>query len=257
MKILSHLLPALILLLSLTHPLAAAEVQVFAAASLTDALQKIAQDYEAKSGDTIRFNFAGSNVLARQIEQGAPADIFFSADEAQMDAVAKKGLLEDKSRRDLLSNTLVVIAPRDGALAKSTQPPCVCCLANPEVKKVALADPKTVPAGVYSKAYLEKVGLWKQLEAKVVPTENVRAALAAVESDNVDAGMVYKTDAAISKGVKIVCEIPRDKGPKIAYPVALIKGCFNVSSAQKFLAYLESKPAREVFAQYGFLVDGK
>jgi molybdate transport system substrate-binding protein len=252
MKIAPRLFYALALLFSLAGSLSAAEVKVFAAASLTDVLQKIAQDYSAGSSDKISFNFAGSNVLARQIQQGAPADILFSADEAQMNAVAKGGLLVDSSRHDLLANTLVVVAPKDSTLSTFA----IGDLAKPEIKRVALADPKTVPAGVYSKEYLTKIGLWTQVEGKVIPLQNVRAALAAVESDNVDVGIVYKTDAIHSQRAKVILEIARMDGPKIVYPIALIKGSANAVAAQKFLDYLGSPAARAVFAEYGFLPGG-
>jgi molybdate transport system substrate-binding protein len=228
---------------------AAADVKVFAAASLTDVLQAIAKDYEAKAGARVSFNFAGSNVLARQIEQGAPADIFFSADEVQMQNVEKAGLVDDATRCDLLSNTLVVIAPKDSTLSNFQ----AADLARPDIKRIALADPRTVPAGVYSKAYLQKLGLWSKVEGKVVPTANVRAALAAVESANVEAGMVYRTDAAMSASVRVIFSVPRSDGPKIAYPVALLKASAGDAEAKKFLAYLESPAARAVFAHYGFL----
>jgi molybdate transport system substrate-binding protein len=237
--------------LGLAGGLAMADVKVFAAASLTDVLQAIAKDYEAKGGAQISFNFAGSNVLARQIEQGAPADIFFSADEAQMNAVARAHLLVGKAQI-LLSNTLVIIAPKDSPLT-NFQP---ADLVKPTIARIALADPQTVPAGVYSKAYLEKLGLWSKVAGKVVPTANVRAALAAVESDNADTGMVYRTDAAMSTSVRIIFSVPRADGPKIAYPIAALKSAIGNVAAKKFLAYLESPAARAVFARYGFLTGG-
>jgi molybdate transport system substrate-binding protein len=163
--------------LSLQVPFGA-EINVFAAASLTDAMEELAKTYEAQSGEKLVFNFAGSNALARQIKEGAPADVFFSADEAQMSGLEKAGLTADGSRKSLLSNTLVLVAPKDSAINTLTPQD----LAQPEITRLALADTKTVPAGVYSKAYLEKLGLWKEAEPKVIPTENVRAALAAVES---------------------------------------------------------------------------
>jgi len=250
MKMFPRLVFALLPILGL--PLHAADIKVFAAASLTDALQAIAKDYEAQSGDKISFNFAGSNVLARQIAQGAPADIFFSADEAQLEVVSKIGLLVEATRKDLLSNTLVVIAPQDSALASFTAGD----LAKPEIKRIALGDPRTVPAGVYSKEYLQKIGLWDRVQSKVIPTENVRAALAAVESGNADVGIVYKTDALHSKRAKVILEISRADGPKISYPIARIKDSPNAGAALKFLDYLESPKAAAVFAQYGFLPGG-
>jgi molybdate transport system substrate-binding protein len=246
-----RLVLTLALLLGLSPALFAADVQVFAAASLTDVLQAIAKDYEAKSGDHIRFNFAGSNVLARQIEQGAPAAIFISADEAQMKNVAKAGLVDAATQRDLLANTLVIIAPNDSTLA-NFQP---VDFTKPEIKRIALADPRTVPAGVYSKAYLEKLGLWSKVEAKVIPTANVRAALAAVESGNAETGMVYKTDASMSKSAKVIFSVPQADGPKIVYPIALLKTSTGDDAAKKFLAYLESPAAGAVFVHYGFLTE--
>jgi molybdate transport system substrate-binding protein len=236
-------------LLGVSHALPAGDVKVFAAASLTDVLQAIARDYAAKSSDPVSFNLAGSNVLARQIEQGAPADIFFSADEAQMKNVEKAGLLDAATRRDLLSNTLVIVAPEDSSLEKF-QP---ADFAKPSIKRIALADPRTVPAGVYSKQYLTKLGLWSKIEGKIVPTANVRAALAAVESENADTGIVYQTDASSSRKVKVIYAVPRADGPKIAYPIALLKASAGNVAAKKFLLYLESPAAHAVFAHYGFL----
>src|SRR6478736_1345497 len=196
-----------------------AEVNVYAAASLTDVMKEIAANYKKESTDKIVFNFGASSLLARQIIERAPADIFFSADEAKMDDLQKAGLIVTETRRDLLSNSLVIIVPNDSNLA----------IASPEelvgkTQKIAIADPRAVPAGIYTKEYLSGLGLWDKLESKMVPTENVRAALAAVESGNVDAGFVYKTDANISKKVKIAFSVPIEKGPAIRYPVAIIKG---------------------------------
>ena len=227
----------------------AAEVKVFAAASLTDALQAIAKAYEVQSSDKIIFNFAGSNVLARQILQRAPADIFLSADEAEMDAVAESGLLATKSRRNLLSNTLVIILPIDSGL--SLRGPGD--LAKGDFKRIAVGDPETVPAGVYAKKYLQGKGIWNSLQGRIVPTENVRAALAAVASGNADAGIVYKTDALISNRIKLAYEVPAMEGPQILYPIALMKDAEASEAARKFLDYLESPQAAAIFAHYGFL----
>ena len=176
---------------------------MFAAASLTDSLQEIAAAYEKQSGERIVFNFAASGLLARQIEEGAPADLFISADEARADALETKGLIVKETRQNLLANSLVIVTAPDTATVQSPGD-----LTNAAVKRVALGDPKTVPAGTYAKVYLEKSGLWPAIEPKVIPCENVRAVLAAVESGNVDAGLVYKTDAAISKKVRVVFEVP-------------------------------------------------
>lgn len=233
--------------------LPAAELQVFAAASLTDALREIAPAYEARSGDKLRFNLAGSNALARQIRDGAPADVFFSADEAKMDGLEKAGLIADATRASLLSNTLVIVVAADSSREIAGPKDLV----GTAVKRLALADTKAVPAGVYAKEYLEKIGVWEALEDRVVPTENVRAALAAVESGNAEAGIVYKTDSAISKAVKVAFEVPVAEGPKISYPVAVIKASKNAAAAKKFLAFLQSEPALAVFRNYGFLVQAR
>ena len=222
---------------------------VFAAASLTESLQEIAAAYEKQSGDKIVFNFAASGTLARQIEEGAPADIFFSADEAKADALEKKGLLVKETRKSLLGNSLVIVTPPDSAAIQSPAD-----LTNAAVKRVALGDPRIVPAGTYAKAYLEKSGLWAGVEPKVVPCENVRAVLAAVESGNVDAGVVYKTDAAISKKVKVAFEVPAADGPKISYPAALVANAPHPDAAKKFLGCLTGSEADAVFARHGFIV---
>ena len=221
---------------------------VFAAASLTDSLREIGSNYEEQTGQKVVFNFEASSVLARQIQEGAPADIFFSADETQMDRLADKGLIDPATRRDRLGNTLVVVVPKDSAL----QIQSAADLAGDSVKQIALADPKAVPAGVYAKAWLTKLKLWDAAASKVVPTENVRAALAAVASGNVDAGVVYKTDAAISKSVKVAYEVPRADGPDIRYPMALVKSSTEAEAAKKFFDYLDSDAAAAIFKRYGF-----
>ncbi len=227
-----------------------ADVTVFAAASLTDSLKQIAADYQKQTGRTVTFNFEASSILARQIQEGAPADIFFSADEAQMDRLAKRGLIDPASRADRLGNTLVVVEPAESSL----QIHSAADLAAAGVKQIALADPKAVPAGVYAKEWLEKSKVWDAVEPKVVPAENVRAALAAVVSGDVDAGVVYKTDAAISKKVKIVYEVPHADGPDIRYPMALVKTSQHPDAAKQFLEYLESNDAAQVFEKFGFAV---
>ncbi len=242
----------LVLFVQFTSVLHASDLKVFAAASLTDALKELAPVYEAQSGDKLLFNFAGSSSLSRQIKEGAPADLFLSADEIQMDFLARGGLIDSASRADLLSNLLVIVVPEDG-LSRMTP----CDLSDPSIKRIALADPKSVPAGVYAREYLTKLGIWKEVEPKMVPTENVRAALAAVESGNVEAGFVYKTDASLSKKVKIAYEIPRGEGPKITYPVALISGTPHAAAAKNFLLYLQSPQASVIFRKYGFLTSEK
>jgi molybdate transport system substrate-binding protein len=237
-------------LLLLVFPACGSEITVSAAASLSDAMTEIGTNFETQSGIKVRFNFGGSSTLSRQIQEGAPVDVFFSADEAQMDALAKKGLIDPVTRKDRLGNSLVVVIP----VASNLQITSAADLAPDGVKQIALADPKAVPAGVYAKQWLTKLQLWAAIEPKVVPTENVRAALAAVASGDVDAGVVYKTDAAISKKVKIAYEVPRAESPDISYPVAVVKASPEPAAAKEFLDYLSSKEAGQVFMRYGFLL---
>jgi len=244
----SFLTWAAVAIVAASTALHAAELSVFAAASLKEALTEIGARYEKESGDKVVFNFGASSTLARQIEQGAPGDLFFSADEAKVDALEKKGLLLAETRRSLLSNTLVIVVNADAAKA----PKSAADLAKPEIKKLALAEPATVPAGIYAREYLQKLGLWDAVKDKVVPTENVRAALAAVESGNVDAGIVYRTDALISKKVKVAVEVSAAEGPRISYSVAVVKDGKQPGGAKTFAGYLASTVAREIFEQFGF-----
>jgi molybdate transport system substrate-binding protein len=226
------------------------EILVSAAASLTDVLNEISKDYQSKSKNTVKFNFGPSSGLARQIDEGAPADIFFSADLPQMDNLDKKGRLEPETRKNLLSNQLVIVVPVDSKLAISSPKD----LLKADVKRIALAEPSSVPVGVYSSKYLTDEGLWDQVKPKIVPVQDVRATRASVESGNVEAGFVYKTDAAVSKKVKIVYEVPIDKGPKITYPVAIVKDSKRKDAARDFMSYVQSPAAMDAFKKFGFVV---
>ena len=232
--------------------LRAVTVNVFAAASLTESLKEVASSYPRGPEDRIVFSFGASSTLARQIEEGAPADIFFSADEAKMDALEKNGLIISATRRSRLSNTLViVVAAEAGAPVRTPND-----LAEPRIKRIALGDPRAVPIGVYAKQYLENQGLWKSIEPKVVAAENVRAAMAAVETGDAEASIVYKTDAMVSKKVKAVFEVPLNEGPHISYPMALIKAGKEPDAAKRFLDYLNSKTAGQIFEKHGFVLAG-
>jgi molybdate transport system substrate-binding protein len=230
----------------------ATELLVFGAASLTDVLQELAGTYEKTTGDKLVFSFGASNALARQIQAGAPADLFLSADEEKMDSLEKSGLLLAGTRKSVLSNTLVVVVTTGSSLQISKPED----LATPRVRILALAEPQSVPAGIYAKKYLQSKKLWDKVIDKVVPTENVRAALAAVEVGNADAGIVYKTDAGISKKVKIAYEVPRAESPKISYPFAVIAKTQHAEAARRLLTWLESAEALAVFQKYGFLLAG-
>jgi molybdate transport system substrate-binding protein len=241
---------SLFLFSAVGSPAHADEILVSAAASLTDVLNEISNGYQAKSKHTVKFNFGPSNSLVRQIEEGAPADLFFSADLPQMDSLDKNGRLEPSTRKNLLSNQLVIIVPADSKIALSSPKD----LLKPDVKRIALAEPSSVPVGVYSSKYLADEGLWDKIKSKVVPVQDVRATLASVESGNVEAGFVYKTDAAVSKKVKIVYEVPMDKGPKITYPVAIVKDSKRKDAARDFMYFLQSPIAKDAFKKYGFVV---
>ncbi|HEY2090931.1 MAG TPA: molybdate ABC transporter substrate-binding protein [Thermoanaerobaculia bacterium] len=228
----------------------AATVRVSAAASLTDVLQEMGPIYEKQTGDTLLFNLGASSMLARQIQEGAPTDVFISADEQKMDQLQRQHLIVNGSRRSILSNTLVIVVPIDSRLKIATP----ADLAGPSFRNIALAEPQSVPAGVYAKQYLRKLGLWPKVVGKVIPTDNVRSALAAVESGNADAGIVYSTDARISRGVRVAYEVPKPDGPDISYPAAIIADSKDKTAAQRFLDFLQSRPAQELFRKYRFLV---
>lgn len=231
-------------------PAAAVDLYVSAAASLTDAMQDIARTYEATSKEKVILNLGASSLLARQIEEGAPADLFLSADELKMDSLQRQRLILAGTRKSVLDNTLVVVVPA-GSRLKISGP---ADLSSSSIRAIALAEPQTVPAGLYAKEYLKKAKVWDLVIDRVVPTENVRAALAAVESGNADLGIVYKTDAEISKSVRVAYEVASAEGPKISYPFAVVSASKHPAEARKFLAYLTSKPALDVFRRYGFLV---
>lgn len=243
-------LPAIFFSLLLAFNAHAAQLTVHAAASLTDAMKEIGAAYERQSGDRVRLNFDASSLLARQIVEGAPADIFLSADDAQMDRLEKAGLLAPGTRKTLLTNSLVIVVPKESHLAIRA----ATDLLDGAFRKIALAQPSSVPAGIYAKEYLTEQGLWDKISAKVIPTQNVRAALAAVESGNVEAGIVYQTDALISQKVKVAVQIPAADGPKISYPVAVLAHSAQPDAARKFLTWLESEPALAVFRRFGFAI---
>nr|AYM54015.1 molybdenum ABC transporter periplasmic molybdate-binding protein [Pyxidicoccus fallax] len=244
-----HLSCALLLFL-VTVSARAEKALVFAAASTTNALQELAPAFTQATGHEVAFAFGASSDLARQATAGAPADAFLSADALKMDALEKVGLVQPGTRLDLLSNRLVVVVPV-GAKRQVTGAADLKGL-----KRLALADPAAVPAGVYAKAWLEKAGVWKDVEPKVVPALDVRAALSAVEAGRVDAGVVYATDAAQSKKVRVAFAVPEAEAPRIVYPVAALTKGKAPEAGQAFVRFLRSDEARRVFSRHGFLVLG-
>ncbi|MBN8464888.1 molybdate ABC transporter substrate-binding protein [Corallococcus exiguus] len=225
----------------------AEEVLVFAAASTTDALEALAPAFQQASGHRVRFAFGASSDLARQVVAGAPADAFLSADEAKMDGVDRAGLVQVGSRVDLLSNRLVVVVPVKSSVK----------VAGPAdlkgLKRVVLAEPAAVPAGVYAKAWLTKAGVWADVAPRVVPAVDVRAALAAVEAGRADAGVVYATDAAGSKKVRVVFTVPEGDAPRIVYPAAALTQGKSPKGGLAFVRFLQTEGARKEFRRLGFL----
>jgi len=223
---------------------------VFAAASMKNALDDISAAYTAKSGIKIVASYAASSALAKQIEQGAPADIFASADTDWMDYTIGKKTINEPSRVNLLGNSLVLIAPKDSRLDKVAIGPAFDLSKLVGDGKIATGDVKSVPAGKYAKAALEKLGAWQAAEPKFAMTENVRAALALVALGEAPLGIVYSTDAKVEPGVKIVGIFPADSHPAIIYPVAATATA--KPEAAGYLAFLRSSAARTIFEKYGF-----
>jgi len=224
------------------------ETLVFGAASLTESLQDLGKTFEKKTGDRVIFSFGGSSDLARQIQAGAPADAFFSADTAKMDALEKAGLVRHGDRREFLSNSLVVVVPISSRLEIHS----AADLAG--LPRLALADPAAVPVGVYAKKWLNGLGLWERIEPKIVPTLDVRASIAAIESEAVPAAIVYRTDAAISKSVRIAFEVRN--GPEILYSLALLAASKHRAEAEAFVDFITSDAGRAVFRSRGFTFRG-
>jgi molybdate transport system substrate-binding protein len=228
-------------------PARAAEVLAFAAASLTDAMTELGKTFEHTTGDTVRFSFGASSDLARQIQAGAPADVFFSADSARVDQLEQAGLVDKADRRDVLSNDLVVIVPAD-AKTTITGPADLTALEN-----LVLANPDSVPAGVYARTWLQSLGFWDRVKDRVVPTLDVRAALAAVGAGHAEAGIVYATDAAITKGVRVAYGAPREQAPPIVYVLAALKESKN-PAARELVRFLSSHDAAATYRRFGFIV---
>jgi molybdate transport system substrate-binding protein len=244
---------ALVAVLFITAPLvaSAADVTVFAAASLTDALQRVADGYKTKNGRSVALSFAASSALARQIEASGGADIFISADKDWMDYLDNNGLIAHASRRDILGGTLVLIAPASSKVRLKMAPhfDLVGALGD---GRLSIADPDSVPAGKYAKAALTALGVWNTVADRLAVAENVRVALAYVTRGEAPLGIVYSTDAIAEPNVKTVAEFPDNTHPLIVYPAALTKDA--KPAGQAFLDYLEGPQARAIFTRAGFVV---
>ncbi|MEJ0097246.1 MAG: molybdate ABC transporter substrate-binding protein [Bauldia sp.] len=231
--------------------LAADNVVVFAAASLKNALDDAVASYKTATGKDVTVSYAGTPALAKQIEAAAPADIFFSADVGWMDEVQKKNLIVNDSRKSLLGNEIVLVAPKDSTANVTIAPNFDLAGFLGADGHLAMANVDSVPAGKYGKAALTKLGVWDSVSAKVVQADDVRAALAFVTRGEAPAGIVYSTDAAAEPGVKVIGTFPEDSHPPIIYPVALLASSTN-PDAKAFLAYIESDAAKPAFLKQGF-----
>ncbi|WP_342640655.1 molybdate ABC transporter substrate-binding protein [Rhodoligotrophos ferricapiens] len=236
-------------------PARAQEVTIFAAASLTDALEALGRAYAAKSGGALRFSFASSSTLARQIEAGAPAQIFISADEKWMDYVTERGLVAQTTRVSPIGNELVLIAPTasdQGPVAISTALDIAGLLGGDG--RLSVGDPEHVPAGIYAKEALTRLGLWTSVEAKLARGDNVRAALALVERGEAPLGIVYGTDAQQSVKVKIIGRFPAEASSAITYPFAIVKGQ-DTPEVKKAFAFITGPDALTIYKEFGFSVN--
>lgn len=231
---------------------AAADVSVFAASSLTGALERIGTQFEDATGHEVVVSLAGSSILARQIERGAPADIFISASPDWMDVLEDGGLLEPGTRRDLLSNRLVLIGTGAGEYTGTLGPDFPLADRVGE-GRLAMALVDAVPVGIYGKAALESLGLWEDIAPRVAQTDNARAALALVATGAVTLGVVYATDAAAEARVHVVGTFPEESHPPIVYPAAAVSGRLSATAA-RFLDFLSGPEARAVFEAEGFAV---
>ena len=228
------------------------DLVIFAAASLKNALDAINAQWQRDSGKKASISYASSPALAKQIEQGAPAQIFISADLDWMDYLASKHLIKADTRSNLLSNRIVLIAPRDKAQAVEIKRGFDLAKLLGD-GRLSMANVASVPAGKYGKAALEKLGVWASVSNRIAQAENVRAALLLVSRGETPAGIVYQTDAAADPNVKIIGTFPQDTHPPIIYPIALIASATHPDAA-KFLAYLKSATAKPLFEAQGFTV---
>lgn len=222
-------------------------ITVSAAVSLTEALEAVARAYQAAGGGTVRLNFAGSNVLARQIVSGAPVDLFISADELQLDVAARAGAIDVSTRVDLLGNRLAIFT----LPGREVRDPAA--LSGSAFRRIAIGDPAAVPAGVYARKFLEAVGLWAAVQPKLVPVSNVRAAVAAVENGSAEAAIAYETDVSGMKTARAALVISGAAAPRIVYPAAIVSASPNRAGAERFLAFLSGPEATAIFRQHKFV----
>ena len=222
------------------------ELLVFAAASLTDALSEIGQAFEAQSEIGIAFSYGGSQELAQQIASGAPADLFIPAGEFPMEFLADKGKIE-REAMNLLSNKLVVVTRTNGVQIEKLEQ-----LNTDIVERIAIADPDLAPAGGYARESLTRLGLWDELQGKLIIGADVRVTLAYLESGNVDIALVYKTDARVASNVNVLDLVPSDSYSSVVYPAVVVRRSEKKAEADEFLEFLRSEAAAEIFLRHGF-----
>lgn len=228
----------------------AVEINISAAASLTDALTEIQTEYAKESNAILQFNFGASGALQKQIAEGAPCDLFLSASKAHMDALEEEGLIVSESRKNLLGNELTLVA----AAEKADRIKDYEGLASADVESISIGTPESVPAGKYAQQALQNLDVWDQIRNKVVFAKDVRQVLEYVDTGNVDCGIVYKTDAMVMETGIVVMELPRDSYEPIVYPAALIRDSAQGEAAAKIYDFLQTEYARGVFKKYGFTV---
>ncbi len=226
---------------------APATLTVFAAASLSDALESVGERFEEEHGTAVRFSFGGSRTLAQQIVRGAPADVFFAAGDGPMDHLASARHVVGESRTDLLGNALVLVGPSGGVEIGGPED-----LLGDRVTRVAMADPALAPAGEYAQGALEELGLWEDLQSKLLYGPDVRTALQYAASGAADAAVVYATDADGAAGVRVLWPFPEGSHPPVVYPVAALEEADNPDGAAAFLAFLSTEEALAVFRSHGF-----
>lgn len=227
---------------------------VFAAASLKEALDEAASAYRTQTGVSVRVSYAASSALARQVEQGAPADVFFSADREWMDYLQQRNLLATATRRDLLGNRLVLVAPKTSRVRVDLAKPATLSAALGK-GRLAVGQTRSVPAGKYARAALESLSLWQGVQPRLAESESVRAALMLVARGEAPLGIVYASDAKAEPAVRVVATFPETSHPPIVYPVAALRGAQS-RQAGAFVQWLASAPARAIFKRHGFLVKG-
>jgi molybdate transport system substrate-binding protein len=246
----------LLVLCSLAAPARAAdapdqELLVFAAASLTNVLDEIGTAYTQQTRWHVKFSYAASSALARQLEAGARADVFFSADLEWMDYVQARDLVDRSTRRNLVGNRLVLVAPADSKIDVKIAPGFALGAALGSNGRLATGDPDSVPVGKYARSALTSLGVWNEVADRLVRADNVRSALAFIARGETPLGIVYETDARVEKRVRIVDFFPADSHPPILYPVAVTAHAHPQS--RQFVEFLQSAPAQEAFRKYGFM----